>query len=323
LKHEQNKVKILFVLSGNSRGEWHAGSEPILPVKNPVYQAETLRELGHEVDFCFIRGRGIFGYLRNVPSIRKQIRIGGYDIVHAHYSLTGFAVSLAGRHRMVVSLAGSDILGSSMLLPLTRLFCRYRWKKVIVKTPAMKARLRAGDITVIPNGVDTRLFFPSDRSEARRHLGLHDEKIVLFVADPSRTEKNYALAQEAVRLTVRDDVILLPVHGVSHDRMPLYFNAADVLLLTSLWEGSVNSVKEAMACNLAVVTTDVGDVRTNVSGLAGYHLTSYNAVEIAGKLAQVFAGSVKIHARERLFELGLDSASVAGRLIEVYKYVNS
>ncbi len=316
-------MRILFVLSGNSREtDPEAGTEEV-PLKNPVHQGETLRELGHEVDFFFIRGRGLAGYLRNIPPIRKKIRKGGYDLVHAHYSLTAFAVSLAGRHRMVVSLAGSDVLGMPGLLPLTRFFCRYRWKKVIVKTEAMKERLRAGDVTVLPNGVDTGLFFPSDRSEARKQLDLPDKRIVLFVADPSRAEKNFALAQEAVRLLGRDDTMLLAAHGIPHVRMPLYYNAADALLLTSLWEGSVNSVKEAMACNLAVVSTDVGDVRGNVSGLAGYHITSYDAAEIAGKLALVLDSSGKINARERLFDLGLDSASVAGRLIEIYKSVNS
>lgn len=316
-------MRILFVLSGNSRETDRGAVTDEVPVKNPVHQGETLRDLGHEVDFFFIRGRGFYGYLRNIPLIRKKIRSGGYDIVHAHYSLTAIAVSLAGRHRMVVSLAGSDVLGTPVLLPLTRFFCRYRWKKVIVKTEAMKERLRAGDITVIPNGVDTRLFSPSDRGEARKLLGLSDKRTVLFVADPSRAEKNHSLAKEAVRLLGRDDTVLLAVHGVTHDRMSLYYNAADALLLTSLWEGSVNSVKEAMACNLGVVSTDVGDVRANVSGLAGYHITSYDASEIAGKLALVLDGSVKITARERLFDLGLDSPSVAGRLIEIYKYVNS
>ncbi len=316
-------MRILFVLSGNSRETDPAAGTEQVPLKNPVHQGETLRELGNEVDFYFIRGKGLAGYLRNIPHIRKKVRKGGYDLVHAHYSLTAFAVSLAGRFRIVVSLAGSDVLGMPGLLPLTRFFSRYRWKKVIVKTEAMKERLRAGDIIVLPNGVDTGLFFPSDRSEARKQLGLPDKRIVLFVADPSRAEKNITLAHEAVGLLGRDDVILLPVHGVSHCRMPLYYNAADALLLTSLWEGSVNAVKEAMACNLAVVSTDVGDVRANVSGLAGYHITSYKAAEIAGKLALVLDSSVKINARERLFDLGLDSASVAGRLIEIYKSVNS
>jgi glycosyltransferase involved in cell wall biosynthesis len=296
---------------------------PSLPVKNPVHQAATLRELGHEVDLFFIRGRGLTGYLSAVPAIRREIKRGRYDIVHAHYSLSAFAVSLAGCHRMVVSLAGSDVMGNTLLLPVTRLFCHIRWKKVIVKTEEMKARLKSGKITVIPNGVDMKLFTPSPKREAREVLGLPDKKIVLFAADPSRAEKNHPLAQEAVRLMGRDDAMLLTVHGVPHDRMPFYYNASDALILTSLWEGSVNSVKEAMACNLPVVSTDVGDVRINTSGLDGYYITVPDAAAMAEKLNEAVDLNVQLKARERLIEMKLDSASVARRLIEIYNSVNS
>ena len=295
----------------------------VLPVKNPVHQAATLRELGHEVDLFFIKGRGLTGYLAAVPGIRRKIKDGRYDIIHAHYSLTAFAVSLACTRRMVVSLAGSDVMGSSLLLPLTRLFCRARWKKVIVKTEGMRTRLKCGDITVVPNGVDMQLFSPGKKGEARLALGLPDKKIVLFAADPSRAEKNFPLAEEAVRLMGRDDAMLLPVHGVPHDRMPLYYNASDVLILTSLWEGSVNSVKEAMACNLPVVSTDVGDVRINTTGLEGYYITAPDAAAMAEKLNKAMDLKVPVKGRDRMIELQLDSASVARRLIEIYNSVNS
>lgn len=316
-------MKILFVLSGNSRESAKPGRSDALPVKNPVHQADTLRTLGHEVDFFFIKGRGLSGYLRSIPLIRRKIRNGGYDVIHAHYSLTAFAVSLAGSHRMVVSLTGSDVMGMSPLLHLTRLFSRLRWARVIVKTRAMKARLRSGKILIIPNGVDTCFFAPADKCEAKKQLGFAGKRIVLFVADPAREEKNYPLAREAVSRLGRDDTVLLPVHGVAHEMMPAYYNAADVLLLTSLWEGSVNSVKEAMACNLPVVSADVGDVRENTQGLAGYYITSFDAAEIADKLAMALDCKSEIRARERLFELRLDSASVAGRLIEMYNSVIS
>jgi len=332
-------VRILFVLSGNNReigfvsgaaARDSAVSEPgplpgaaVLPVKNPVHQAATLRKLGHDVDLYFIRGRGLAGYLSAVPGIRRKIMQGRYDIIHAHYSLTAFAVSLACTRKIIVSLTGSDLMGVTLMLPVTRFFSRFRWKKVIVKTPEMKTRLKCGDITVLPNGVDTEMFAPSDKSEARKRLGLRRDKIVLFVADPSRYEKNFPLAQEAVRRTGRDDTTLLPVFGVPHELMPDYYNAADVLLLTSLWEGSVNSVKEAMACNLPVVSTDVGDVRINTSGLDGYYVTGFDASAISTKVDEAIRKYKPVNARDRIFELKLDSASVAGRLIEIYNSVNS
>lgn len=320
---KKEHLKILFVLSGNSRDTASSRDSDALPVKNPIQQADTLRALGNEVDLFFIRGRGLPGYLKSIPLIRKKICEGGYDIIHAHYSLTAFAVSFAGRHPMVVSLTGSDVMGMPLMLPLIRLFSRFRWVRVIVKTTTMKALLRAGRISVIPNGVDTTRFTPADKSEARERLGLTGKRIVLFVADPAREEKNYPLAREAVSRLRRDDTVLLPVHGVPHELMPTYYNAADLLLLTSRWEGSVNSVKEAMACNLPVVSTDVGDVRENTSDLAGYFITSFDAAEIAGKIATALDSTVEIRARERLFELRLDSASVARKLIELYNSVFS
>lgn len=316
-------MRILFVLSGNSRREGEAENMPSRPVRNSVYQGESLRENGHEVDFFHIRGRGVRGYLGNIPGIRKQIKSGTYDIIHAHYSLTAFTVTLATWHRMVVSLTGSDVLGMPALLPLVRLLSRYRWSRVIVKTESMRKKIPGAGVIVLPNGVDTGLFCPSDKAEARRRLGLPGKKIILFVADPARKEKNYDLALRAAGMIEGEDVLLLPVFNVAHDQMPYYYNAADVLLITSLWEGSVNAVKEAMACNLPVVSTDVGDVKENTALLEGYHITGYNAAEIAGRLKQVLGGGFNVRARNRIFELGLDADTVARRLAGIYESVIS
>jgi len=165
------------------------------------------------------------------------------------------------------------------------------------------------------------LFRPLDRDEARRHLGLPSKKIILFAADPARPEKNFNLASESVRRMNRDDVMLQPLGNVSHKQMPYYYNASDVLLLTSLWEGSVNSVKEAMACNLAVVSCDVGDVKSNTGGLQGYRITSYDPDEIAVKLTEALDYKTELQGRERIFELRLDAKAVTLRLAELYAMV--
>ncbi len=293
------------------------------PLKHGARQGASLSMAGHEIDYYYISGRGIFGYLRNMPALRRCIREGHYDLVHAHYSLTAIAASLAGRHRMVVSLMGSDVLGNSLILPLLRLFCRYRWSRTIVKTEMMKSRIGNRNIIVLPNGVDTDMFRPLNRAEARCRLGLPDKKVVLFAADPDRPEKNFTLASESFSRMKRDDAMLLPLHNADHSMMPLYYNAADVLLVTSAWEGSVNTVKEAMACNLAVVSTDVGDVRINTRGLQGYHITSDDPDDIAAKLSMALDQKIKTAGRDRIIELGLDAASVTDRLTEIYRTVIS
>ncbi len=108
------------------------------------------------------------------------------------------------------------------------------------------------------------------QSEARAKLGLPaDLPIVLFGGRPEMPVKRFALAQRAVALLARQDVKLLTASNVPHSEMPLYLNAADVLLLTSRHEGSPTIVKEALACNLPVVSTDVGDVRERIASIDG------------------------------------------------------
>lgn len=95
-------------------------------------------------------------------------------------------------------------------------------------------------------------------------LGLpSDGRVALFVGDPARPEKRYWLAQKTVNLLVsRIQVELIVASSGPYEQVPLYYmNACDALLLTSSHEGSPNAVKEALACNLPVVSVDVGDVR--------------------------------------------------------------
>jgi glycosyltransferase involved in cell wall biosynthesis len=314
-------LKILFVFSGNTSVNRNGERQGVEIIKNARYQGDSLIEIGYDVDYYQITGKGFLGYVKNIPKIRRAIKKGKYDIIHAHYSYSAIAASFAGTHRMIVSLMGSDIFNTPLMLLIIRFFCRFRWKRVIVKTDAMAARIRNRKVTVLPNGVNTELFRPIDRGEARKVLSLPDSKIVLFAADPSRTEKNYKLASDAFNKLGREDTILLPVHDAPHHLMPFYMNASDVLLITSLYEGSVNTVKEALACNLKVVSTDVGDVRINITGLSGCYLTSPDADDIAAKLNEAFENKTRTPGVERILELGLDSGSINKRLTALYSSV--
>ena len=317
---KDNFMRILFILSGN-RSNSEKGKGDLIKIAK--HQGDSLIGMGYSVDYFFITGKGLRGYLGSIPKIRKKIKAGNYDIVHAHYSLSAIAASLAGRHRMVVSLMGSDTYSHPVMLLLIRLFCRVRWEVVIVKTELMRSRVRSRKAIVLPNGVDVEQFHPVAKADARRLLDLQGRKIIMFAADPSRPEKNFKLAREAFAMLDRKDAVLLPVFNKPKSQMPLYMNAADVLLLTSLWEGSVNVVKEAMACNLPVVSTDVGDVKFNTQGLQGYYVTSFDAAEIAERLGTALDLEAEVRGEERIRELGLDSGSVNLRLTEIYRMVKS
>ena len=106
--------------------------------------------------------------------------------------------------------------------------------------------------------------------------------------------------------------------------MPFYHNAADMVLLTSLWEGSPNVIKNAMACNIPIVSTDVGDVREVVGDTEGCFITSFHPQDVAEQIemALAFAGTKgRTKGRKRLVEWGLDSKTVVKRIIGVYKEV--
>ena len=302
-------MKILFISSGRL-----GNTSPL--VKN---QGESLIKKGVDVDFFVIKGSGISGYLKAIPRIRKKIKEGSYDIVHAHYSFSAFAASLAGSFPLVVSLMGSDAYMSTFWRWCANIFYYLRWNATIVKTPQMKEMLNMPKLYVIPNGVNMERYTLMEKTEAREKIKYFSEKkLIVFIADPARPEKNYALAQQVVDALNTPEIELMPVSGVSNEQIPYYLNAADALLLTSKWEGSVNVIKEALACNLPIVSTDVGDVKLNISGVDGCYVCKQDVNDLTEKLNLALSFGQRTNGRQRIIELGLDSDTIAVKLIEVY-----
>jgi glycosyltransferase involved in cell wall biosynthesis len=156
------------------------------------------------------------------------------------------------------------------------------------------------------------------RSECRSQLNWpSDAKIVLFAADPARPEKNYQLALDASKLS--DGIVLKTAVDVNHIEMPKYYNAANLLLLTSLWEGSPNVVKEAMACNLPIVSTDVGDVSWLLGDLDGHFIIEKDPSLVSKSINKALEFDKPTSGRSRIIELGLDSPTIASRLLDLYK----
>lgn len=304
-------MKVLFVCSGNRN---KGPSEVVLN------QYNSLVNHGLKMDLYTIKGRGLFGYLKNIYPLRKQIKTKKYDIIHAHYSLTGIIAGLASASPLIVSLMGSDAHLSGLLKRLTLYSHRKFWNITILKSIEMNNHLNLKSYMLMPNGVDTERFKPMDIYESKKRLHFNkNEKIVVFIANPSREEKNYQLAQDAINLVKTQGVKLVPVYNIPNDEIPTYLNAADVLILTSKYEGSVNVVKEAMACDTPIVSTDVGDVKKNISGLMNCHLSESSSKQLAQKIDAVLSASNRSNGREQIFKKYLDSASVARKLIKTYE----
>jgi glycosyltransferase involved in cell wall biosynthesis len=112
-----------------------------------------------------------------------------------------------------------------------------------------------------------------------------------------------------------DPVTFHSVSGVPHAEMPTYMNAADALLLTSNREGSPNTVKEAMACNLPVVATDVGDVAERLDGVSPAAVGETDAELITG-LIEVLEADARSDGRDHVRDVSLES--MAERIRTVY-----
>lgn len=307
-------MKILFVSSGNSL----TGLSPII-----YNQGESIRLNGIDIDYYTIKGRGIRGYLKNIFQLYKFLKFNKFDIIHAHYSLSAFVASFAGAKPLIVSLMGSDVKKCVFYKIIIRIFnLAFSWKGLIVKSQDMKLNLDMDDAIIIPNGVNLDHFKPASKAFCQEELNWNkDKKHILFAANPARPEKNFQLSQAALELLNETEIELHFLINVSPIQMPLWYNAFDVILLSSLWEGSPNVIKEAMACNRPIVATNVGDIEWLFGSLPGHYLSDFDvdnfkqATELALDYSKNFNST---SGRDRIISLGLDSETIAKQIIAIY-----
>jgi glycosyltransferase involved in cell wall biosynthesis len=294
-------------------------------------QVDSLRSIGVDAEPFVLDGRNRkLMYARAVPELRRRLRVGDVDVVHAHYSYVGVIARCQLSAPLVVTYHGDDLLGTIGANGKTTLASRGAMAlghalarvtdAVIVQNETMKQRLRAHrHVYVLPHEVDLELFRPIERTEARRLLGLDPERpYLLFAANPRIHVKRFPLAVAATEV-LRErfpQVELLTVFNEPQPRLPLYLSAADALVFPSYQEGSPNVVKQAMACNLPIVATDVGDVADVIGSTPGCYVERPEAGAFATRLAEILAATARTQGRRAVehFAPGI----VAARLRDVY-----
>lgn len=299
-------------------------------------QVESLRDVGVDVEvLCLDRleaGRRVYRNL--AETARARFNTVKPDLVHVMYGgVMSAVVTKAIRERPVlVSFCGSDLLGirGGAVQKLSARFgvaaskrAAVRAAGIVVKSENLLNALPKGidrsRVWLLPNGVDLRRFRPLDRLECQRRLGWDPlRRHALFPADPARPEKRFALAEACVaRLNESGaDVELHVLKDVPHEDVPRWLNAAEVILVTSTHEGSPNAVKEALACNVPVVSVDVGDVRARIDGIEGCFIADSSPEDLAIKVGHVLERKAPIDARKRLDDVSLEH--VAEKLREIY-----
>lgn len=284
-------------------------------------QAQSLEEKGIQVVFYNIIGTGLKGYFKNIIPLKKILKTENPELIHAHYSLSGIVATLTLTSKpIIVSLMGSDVLSTNKFIFLfTKFLSKFIWNQTIVKSEQMHSVLSNTKAIVIPNGVDINVFKTKNALESKQKLGWSTSNFhLLFASDPNRPEKNYALAANGIDL-VKKSIPNLEVHylkGLNTTEMVEYYNAADLLLLTSFHEGSPNVIKEAMACNCPIVSTKVGDVINVINGAENSFLVSYEPNDVAEKIIKVLKNPSRSNGRSKI--QNLSSEKIAERIIELY-----
>jgi len=301
---------------------------------------QGLRAAGVDVDVLHLdrasSGRHVYRGLGE--RVRRAVASGRPDVVHVAYG--GVMADLVTRalpeHPVVVSFCGSDLLGGDTGWILERLSRRYgvrasyraarRADAVIAMSQnlldALPPDVPRSKAWIVPYGIDLERFRPRDRASSRRELRWDERRRhVLFPASPSRPEKRYRLAAGAVRRLVDRglEVDLHALDRVPHQDVPVWIAAADAVVLTSEYEGSPNAVKEALACNVAVVSVDVGDVGPLLDRVDGCYVASPTADDVADKLERVLRGPARIDGRSSVEEYAVER--VTDRVRSIFETV--
>jgi len=263
--------------------------------------------------------------------LRRQIRELCPDLVHGQYgTVVGLLSVFAGRPA-VVSFCGNDLQGGHAA-SVFRMYGGFvlsnvaslRARKLICKSQGLREALwwRREQAVIIPSGIDLDLFSPGSREDAREQLGWDQERpVVLFNAGGDPKVKGLYLAQESMQVVQKclPKAELCVLSEVQPGAMPLYYRAADVLLSASRSEGSPNVVKEALACNLPVVSTPVGDVEERLVGVHPSAVVPRYPDAIAEALVQILCERKRSNGREHVMDL--DQDQLTQRLLAVYRAV--
>jgi glycosyltransferase involved in cell wall biosynthesis len=264
------------------------------------------------------------------------VREGNFDVIHAHYGLSGLVAATQRQLPLVVSFCGDDVLGTSdghgritfssrMIVWCDQVLARHA-AAVIVKSREMRDNIRfesaRAKTVVIPNGVDFERFKPMDREESRRLIGLEaDRPYVLFPSTREAAVKRYDLAAAAVA-RARESIPrleLVVLSGRPQAEVPLFMNACNAMLLTSDQEGSPNVIKEAMACNLPIVSVNAGDAWDIIGGVSQCYKARRDADDLATGLVGIIQADRRSDGRVRIPHLAL--GAIAERVIDVYRSV--
>ena len=308
-------IKILHIYRGYGRD-----------LKNTVVdnQITSLKKKASVEIFTYVIKKGGLEYLRSIKNLRVLVKKQQIDVIHTHYSFSGFVAGLAFTGKPIVcSLMGSDVLSSSLERRVLRAFEKLFWKITIVKSKEMQSLIPNSKL--VPNGVDLKNFRMIEKNKAQNKVRFDHRKInILFVAtSPEVPVKNLKLAKNAIQFLnseLKENRFVLNIlSDIDYKELPYYYSAANMLIMTSLSEGSPNVIKEAMACNCPIIATDVGDIRELTNRVAECRIVKYEVKSVVEAIKDITSSGKRSNGRARLEKIS--SVKIVNELVSIYQSI--
>ncbi len=298
--------------------------------------AEGLRTLGIDVQLEYLGNLcspvNIIKAQKHVKKIAKY-----FDLVHAQYgSACALATSKVRDCPKALSLRGSDwnvhtasfgyeYWHTRLAKRITRLAVK-KYDLVISVSNRMNLDFHHNfpkiQSIALPSPIDLNRFVPVEKGKARLLLGFpnNKEKWILFTAgnlnDPI---KRYSLARKAVDLANAKlgNIRMQVATGLPYSEMPLFVAACDLILCTSDNEGWPNSIKEALACNLPFISTDISDLQNIADKESTCRICPPDAAVLAENICDVLSTPRTENLRRHVIEM--DVRTIGERLLDLYK----
>jgi len=327
----------------------------IRDARDPVFSIDQrARDLG--IDYAEVVERHSFD--RAIwPQLRSLVRQRGVDIVHAHDHKTDFLTWLLAKVEPIIPLSTAH--GFSGDTPQEKVY--YAVEKpcavdnvIAVSRPIRDELIRTGSrpehVTVINNAIDHRAFArnPQREAQVRQEFGYALDDIVIGAVGRLESEKRFDWLIEAFSgISRRQPRVRLAIVGEGSHRPTLEALIArlgitatcrllghqndvikvqhlfDLLVQSSIREGTPNAVLEAMALETPIVATDVGGTAELVThGTHGLLVTAGSAAPLAEAIETALADrnalAVRAAAARRRIETELSFERRVQKVESIY-----
>ncbi|MFC2136158.1 glycosyltransferase family 4 protein [Bacteroidota bacterium] len=288
-------------------------------------QIEAVKKLYNiEYETFFIRGKGVRGYLKNIKVLKQKVFLYKPDLIHAHYGLSALLAILQFNIPVISTFHNGEILSlrTNLLASLVSIFTKFD----IYVAEHIRRKLyfkKKSYYKIIPCGIDLKKMTVIEKSRGLIKNVINNSKVnIIFGGSFNNLRKNHKLAQKAISIISDYDINLIELKGYSREEVCELLNRCDLALLPSTSEGSPQFIKEAMACNCPIVATDVGDIKEIIEGTEGCFISSFEPVDVAGKIKKAIDFSTT-HGRTkgRGKIKYLDNEIIAKRIYSIYKRV--